>query len=229
MKWPTVTAPDLAILGIEQSALSSARNTDILRGVLVFTICTLCVLFFMESPAAPVAVGGAAFAGGWCATRTVSMVRREAGRNRVDLELATAVFLELVNVMIAGGAGVETAVKSASEAGDGSGFSQLRIAIMRAHGSRTSYWESMATLGRETGVDCLVEVAHTMQLAGESGARVRISLVAKASALRKKNLARVELAAEQSTEKMGLPLVVLFIGFLGLVGFPAFSQAMSAM
>lgn len=229
MRFPTVTESDLALLGLEGGVLSTARNADFLRGLFVLVVGSFCALAFIRSPGGLVVVCCAAFAGTWCATRTVNMVRREAARHRSDLELATAVFLELVNVMIAGGAGVETAVKAAAEAGDGSGFSHLRVAIMRAHSSRTSYWESLAILGRETDVDCLVEVAHTMQLAGESGARVRSSLVAKASALRKKNLAKVELAAEQSTEKMGLPLVVLFIGFLGLVGFPAFSQAMSAI
>ncbi len=131
--------------------------------------------------------------------------------------------------MMAGGAGLETAIRAAAEAGDGPGFTHLRIAVMRAHSSRTSYWDSLATVGHETGVESLVEVAHTMQLAGEGGARVRSSLAAKASALRKRNLARVEHSAEEGTEKMGLPLVVLFVGFLVLVGFPAFSQTMSTL
>jgi len=77
-------------------------------------------------------------------------------------------------------------------------------------------------------VSSLVEVAHTVQLAGQHGARVRTSLVTKAESLRKKNLARVEFDEEQRTEKIGLPLVVLFMGFLTLVGYPAFVQTMSS-
>jgi Flp pilus assembly protein TadB len=220
---------ELALVGVSPDMMVEQRKTDVVTGVLWF-LCISLPGFVLVSASVGLSIAGVALCVGlWFTGRTSRLVRREADRNRTELELATAVFLELVNVMIAGGAGVETAVKAAAEAGDGPGFSHLRVAVMRAHSSRTSYWESLASLGHETGVDCLIEVAHTMQLAGESGARVRSSLVTKASALRKRNLARVEHAAEQSTEKMGLPLVVLFMGFLGLVGYPAFSQALSSL
>jgi tight adherence protein C len=225
----SVSDSDLKVLGIEESVLKVKKKQDLLRGLWLFASCVFVGLILVGGSIGILISLVAAFLGRWCTVRTVNLVRREAHRNREHLELATAAFLELINVMIAGGSGVETAVKAAAEAGDGPGFSHLRVAIMRAHSSRTSYWDSLATLGRETAVDCLVEVAHTMQLAGESGARIRSSLCAKASALRKKNLARVEHSAEQTTEKMGLPLVVLFMGFLGLVGFPAFSQALSSL
>lgn len=229
MKMFAVSAHDLVLLGIDESVLRTRRKSDLQVGMLLATGGLVFGVFVLRGLVGTVvAVAGVSFAVR-SAHRTVSLVKHAAERARNHLELATAVFLELVNVMVAGGAGVETAVKAAAEAGGGPGFSQLRVAIMRAHSSRTSYWESLATLGVETGVDSLVEVAHTMQLAGESGARVRSSLIAKAASLRKKNIARVEHSAEQSTEKMGLPLVVLFLGFLGLVGFPAFSQAMSSL
>jgi hypothetical protein len=47
------------------------------------------------------------------------------------------------------------------------------------------------------------------------------SLVAKASALRAKQMAEVEAEANAATEKMGLPMVMLFLGFLILLGYPA--------
>jgi hypothetical protein len=78
-------------------------------------------------------------------------------------------------------------------------------------------------------VDSLEEVAHSVQLAGEHGARIRQSLAAKAHALRARNLARIEHEAEQRTEHMGLPMVVLFLGFILLVGYPAFVGTVGAL
>lgn len=162
------------------------------------------------------------------ATRPRRQVHSEAQKTRRQLELATAVFLDLVNVLLAGGAGIETSVVAAANAGDGAGFSIIRLAVMRAQSARLSYWDSLAEVGRITQVPTLVEVAHTVQLAGQHGARIRTSLASKAVALRKRNLAQVEYDEEQRTEKIGLPLVVLFLGFLVLVGYPAFSQTMTS-
>jgi hypothetical protein len=79
------------------------------------------------------------------------------------------------------------------------------------------------------GNESLIEVANSVQLAGEHGARIRQSLHSKAASLRQKNLARIEYEAEQRTEKMGLPIVLLFLGFLLLIGYPAFMGTIGAL
>ena len=154
---------------------------------------------------------------------TASQIRRS------DMDLAVAVYLDLVNVLLAGGAGVETAMLAAAGAGDGFSFEQIRLALVRAQSSRGSYWDSLRELGERTGVESLEDVAHSVQLAGEHGARIRQSLAAKATALRGKNLARIEHEAEQRTEHMGLPIVLLFLGFILLVGYPAFVGTLGAL
>jgi len=159
----------------------------------------------------------------------VRSVRTRAQRLRADMDLAVAAFLDLVNVLLAGGAGVETAMIAAAGAGGGRSFERIRLALARARSSRTSYWDSLAELGGELGVDALEEVAHSVQLAGEHGARVRQSLVAKAAALRSRNLARIEHEAQRRTEHMGTPVVVLFVGFILLVGYPAFTASIGAL
>lgn len=148
---------------------------------------------------------------------------------RSDMDLAVAVYLDLVNVLLAGGAGVETAMLAAAGAGDGFSFEQIRLALVRAQSSRGSYWDSLRELGVRSGVESLEEVAQSVQLAGEHGARIRQSLAAKATALRSKNLARIEHEAEQRTEHMGLPIVLLFLGFILLVGYPAFVGTVGAL
>lgn len=154
---------------------------------------------------------------------TASRVRRS------DMDLAVAVYLDLVNVLLAGGAGVETAMLAAAGAGDGFSFEQIRLALVRAQSSRGSYWDSLRELGERTGVESLEDVAHSVQLAGEHGARIRQSLAAKATALRGRNLARIEHEAEERTEQMGLPIVLLFLGFILLIGYPAFVGTVGAL
>ena len=162
-------------------------------------------------------------------TMTISQLRKMASNFQRDMDLSVAVFLDLINVLLAGGAGVETAMIAAAGAGDGWGFDQLRTAMARAQSSRRSYWEVLRETGMAFGIESLEEVANSVQLAGEHGARIRQSLASKAASLRIRNLARIEHEAEQRTERMGIPVVLLFIGFILLVGYPAFAGTVAAL
>lgn len=220
---------DLEILGIAPTAhhVSVSRHIIIACVLCAISVATSWVVFPASTAICSCLISGSlAYA---LSVHPFHVVKREAEKIRRQLDLATAVFLDLVNVMIAGGAGIETSVLAASHSGAGPGFSLIRLAVMRAQSARVSYWDSLADLGRQVNVGSLIEVAHTVQLAGQHGARVRLSLVAKAEALRKKNLARVEFEEEQRTEKIGLPLVVLFLGFLVLIGYPAFVQTLTSL
>jgi hypothetical protein len=160
---------------------------------------------------------------------TISHLRTMAIKLQRDMDLSVAVFLDLINVLLAGGSGVETAMIAAAGAGDGWGFEQLRTAMARAQSSRRSYWEALRETGQAFGIESLEEVANSVQLAGEHGARIRQSLTSKAASLRIRNLARIEHEAEQRTEQMGIPVVLLFIGFILLVGYPAFAGTVAAL
>ena len=220
---------DLEVLGLDTTAHHVSVSRYISVACIFGLLCVVtCWIQLSASTATCVSVILSSFAYA-LSLHPARTVKREADKIRRQLDLSTAVFLDLVNVMIAGGAGIETSVLAASNSGAGPGFSLIRLAVMRAQSARVSYWDSLADLGRQVNVASLVEVAHTVQLAGQHGARVRESLAAKAEALRKKNLARVEFEEEQRTEKIGLPLVVLFLGFLVLIGYPAFVQTVTSL
>jgi Flp pilus assembly protein TadB len=148
-------------------------------------------------------------------------VRSQAAARRHAVRHALSSYLDLVNVLLAGGAGVETALHAAADAGDGPVFQRLRAALTRSRSARTSPWSALSDLGDRWGVDDLTELAASIQLAGEHGARVRTSIAAKAAAMRAHQMARIEADAHAATERMGLPTVLLFIGFLVLLGYPA--------
>lgn len=159
----------------------------------------------------------------------ISATTKKAKKLRRDMSAALAAYLDLVSVLLAGGAGMETALLAASNAGDGWCFEEFRLALARARSSRRSFWDELRMLGEANGLDALVDVAHSVQLAGEHGARVRQSLHTKAASLRARNLAAIEYEAQQNTEQMGVPIVMLFVGFIILIGYPAFASTLGVL
>lgn len=145
----------------------------------------------------------------------------QARQRRRAFRYALSAYLDLVNVLLAGGAGIETALVAAAEAGDGWAFARIREVLVRSRAARSSPWAAFADLGRHLEIAELIELAASVELAGEQGARIRMSLVAKAEALRGRHAAEVEAQANAATERMGLPTVLMFLGFLVLLGYPA--------
>jgi hypothetical protein len=84
-------------------------------------------------------------------------------------------------------------------------------------------------LGNELGVAELGELAASVGLAGAEGAKVRASLGAKAASLRSHQLAEAETTAQTATEKMSLPVVLLFAGFLCFIGYPAIERVLAGL
>lgn len=150
-----------------------------------------------------------------------SQVRAKAKTRRQDFLHAFSSYLDLVNVLLAGGAGTETALIAAAEAGDGWSFSEIRGALTRARSSRRSPWVELASLGSSYDIAELAEVAGSVQLAGEHGARIRTSLSARADSLRNRHMGEIEADAQSATERMGIPMVLLFVAFIALIGYPA--------
>jgi tight adherence protein C len=149
------------------------------------------------------------------------LLRDAAKARRAGFSTALSAYLDLVNVLLAGSAGTETALVAAAEAGDGWAFAELRAALVRADATRTSPWDVLAALGAELSVSDLQELAASVRLAGEQGARIRSSLAAKAASLRGQQLARAEAAAQAASERMAVPNVLMFLGFLAFAGYPA--------
>lgn len=145
----------------------------------------------------------------------------DAQRLRADAQHAVAAFLGLVVVSISGGAGVDQALHDAAALGTGPIFRDIRYALDHAHLARIPAWDTLAALGTRLGVEPLEQLAATVGLAGTEGAKVRDSLRARAQALRERQLATVEADASAATERLSLPVVMLFTGYLVFLGYPA--------
>ena len=156
-------------------------------------------------------------------------IHGEAKKRRADFRHALGSFLDLVVIALAGGAGVEGALAEAAAVGHGWAFGRLRRALEEARLTRTAPWGPLGRLGEELGIEELSELAATVSLAGAEGAKVRASLGAKAASIRSHGLADAQASAEAMSERMSLPVVVLFAGFLLFVGYPALAHVLTGL
>ena len=148
-------------------------------------------------------------------------LQARAKARRVAFRHALSAFLDVVSITLAAGRAVETALRTASQAGEGWAFAELRTALFQADRGGQAPWDALDQLGADLGVSELRELAASVALAGEEGAVVGQSVAAKASALRTRALAEAEAAAESASERMTLPTVMLLVGFVIFIGYPA--------
>ena len=134
---------------------------------------------------------------------------------------ALSCWLDLVALAQAGGMGIESALEAASAIGEEPSFALLRDTLAMGRHTGASAWAALSGLGRRIGVDELDELAASVSLAGTEGARVRSSLVAKSASLRRRRTADAESRANATTERLFLPAIVLMLGFMVFLVYPA--------
>ncbi|WP_405537548.1 type II secretion system F family protein [Streptomyces sp. NBC_00075] len=156
-------------------------------------------------------------------------VRAEAERRREAFRHALGAYLNLIHILLAGGAGVDGALTDAAGIGHDWSFRQLRRALNTARLTRTSPWVALGQLGEELQIGELTELAAALSLAGTEGAKVRASLAAKAAAMRQRNGAEAEGKANAATERMALPGILMAFGFILFVFYPALTQITNSL
>ncbi|MFY1632354.1 type II secretion system F family protein [Solwaraspora sp. WMMB335] len=156
-------------------------------------------------------------------------VRSEAAKHRAAFRDALSSFLDLVVISLASGTGVDQALDDAAKVGSGPAYTELRYALAEARLARVPPWDILAALGRRVAVAELQQLAATVGLAGTEGAKVRASLRSRAIALRARRLTDAEGEANAATERMALPIVALFAGFLIFLGYPAMAAVLGGL
>ena len=156
-------------------------------------------------------------------------VHAAAARLRTGFRHALSSYLDLVWITLAGGAGVDSALHDSAAIGHGWAFAQIQRALSAAMLTRSTPWARLHQLGEELGVTELAELAASVSLAGTEGAKVRATLAAKAAALRAHQLSSAEADAQSATERMSLPVMVLLLGFLTFITYPALTQVLNGL
>ena len=156
-------------------------------------------------------------------------LRSKATERRRAFRHALGCFLDLVAVRLAGGAGVESALTLSAATGHGWSFLELRQALTESRRMGEPPWTGIDRLGTALGISELSELAASVTLAGDEGARIRSSIASKARAIRLRGLAEAEGAAQSASERMSLPIVLLMVGFVGFLGYPAVMQVLTGL
>jgi tight adherence protein C len=221
--------PDLRATGQSVDALI-ARSS----------MCALVGLLWAPATAALMMEGGVrlsvilpvwislVFAAAGAVIPLVSLKRAAADRRRA-FRHALGCFLDLVAVRLAGGAGIESALALSAASGQGWAFTELRQALAEARLMGEPPWAGLDRLGTQLHISELNELAASVALAGDEGARVRRSIAAKARTIRIRGLADAESVAQAASERMSLPIVLLMVGFVIFLGYPAVSQVLTGL
>lgn len=156
-------------------------------------------------------------------------VRDQANDRSEQMKHTIAAVCDLVVIALAGGAGVTGALADATRASDTWAMRRIRTALYTASIHHEPAWTALDHLGERYDVPAANELAASLRLAGADGARVRASLAAKATSLRTQHLAELEADAQSATERMSLPVVLMFAGFLIFIGYPALHLVLTGM
>lgn len=212
---------DLAVCDRTETDWAAVRMTSIIIGITpglgLYLLGANGLLNFVSARTSLVmlvlgAVGGWFFA--------LVELRSEADKARREFRHAIAAYLRLVTILISGGAGPESAMIDAAEAGTGIAFGHIRSGLASAQMRREDPWVALGRIGRALGIDELVELEAKMRLAA-AGAQVTASLATSAKSILAKDLAAIESEAEARSEKMELPAVLMVLGFMVLMAYPA--------
>lgn len=223
----SAAARDLAVVGrtVERHAVEKLSMSVLGASLPLLVAIVMGVSGAGLPPGLVMLAMGAGAIGGWFYADID--LRSDAEARRRDFRHALGVYLDLVNVLLAGGSGVEGALDDAARVGDGWAFAQIRQALSSARLNRESPWTTFDRLSDQIGVTELTELSSSIALAGDSGARVRESLAAKAVSMRDHELTRAQAEAEAASERMSVPLVAMATGFILLIGYPAIAQVLA--
>jgi tight adherence protein C len=226
---PATQAADLAVLGRDRGELFAAKLTGAAAGLV----------------ALPVLVGAAAVAGlpgpaavalpGWLALSAgvvgfllpdAALRRRAAGRRR-DFRVAVGGYLDLVAMRMASGAGLAEALADAAGIGAGPAFARLRTTLADARTDGLTPAAALHRLGTELALPELVDTGTRLALVDASGAQAEQSLRTSAAALRDRERTDAHGAANERSQSMLVAQVVLGLGFLLFLGYPAVAKILA--
>ncbi len=155
-------------------------------------------------------------------------LRREADAARRDFRHVVGSFLDLVAMNLAGGRGLPEALMAASTVGDHWAMARIRQALSNARVIGITPWDGVSMLGRELGIEELRDLASALALAGDEGAKIRHSLMARAESMRRKELADVEGQAGEKSQSMLVAQLLICAAFLLFLAYPATSQILKS-
>lgn len=216
---------DLSVLG---RSLERHLVTSLLLGLLGFgapllvtALGTLAGRPMGSLPLLACLVLGAAMA-----ALPTARLRSRAAQARRDFRHVVGSFLDLVSMSLSAGRGVPEALDAASALSDDPAMARIRDALAAARLRGETPWAAMGRLGETLRIDELRDLSAALALVAEDGAKIRESLSARATSMRRRELADAEGRAGENSESMLVAQLVIAIGFIVFLVYPALSGIM---
>lgn len=148
-------------------------------------------------------------------------LRSEAEAARRDFRHVVGSFLDLVSMSLSAGRGVPEALDAASSLSDDPAMLRIRDTLTIARLRGQTPWNALGRLGDDLRIDELRDLASALALVAEDGAKIRESLSARAESMRTRELAIAEGEAGENSESMLVAQLVIAIGFIIFLVYPA--------
>lgn len=155
------------------------------------------------------------------------ILRDSAKKRRADFRHATTSYLDLVALDRSAGAAPNEALESAARVGEGWAFRRITAVLDQSSRTQVPPWSGLARLGEDVGVSELTDLADIAELAGNEGAKILDTLMAKSESMRNRSLAEARAAANSRTTTMTIPVVLLGSGLILLLMFPQVYRMLS--
>ena len=219
---------DLSVLG---RSMEGFLATTVVLGALGLVLGPTLIAMLLAlgagiGPALPVGIG-LICAIGFGAVPFLTL-RQEAGVRRRDFRHAVGSFLDLVAMNLAGGRGVPEALVAAAQVGGGWPFARIRDTLAFARLQGLTPWAALGRLGEELKIDELRDLSAALTLVADDGAKVRQSLTARAATLRRRELSETEGKAAERSQSMLVAQLVVCLGFLLFLTYPAIYNIFAA-
>lgn len=212
---------DLSLLGRTLEGFLATSVLAAVGGFVAVVVAGLALLALGWGPGAGTPFVAALLAGVLAGLLPLLRVRSAARARRRDFRHVVGSFLDLVAMSLAGGRGVPEALQQAAELSDDWAMVRIRDALLAARLRGQTPWSALGQLGEEVRVDELRDLAAALALVAEDGAKVRDSLAARANSLRRRELAESEGNAGQDSQSMLVAQLLLAVGFLVFLVYPA--------
>jgi Flp pilus assembly protein TadB len=218
---------DLAITGHSDDLLVGRQVLTGLAGLLALPALAVALApSGARLPGAALLIGSPLLAVGFGFLPHLAL-RKDAETKRAEFRRALSCYLDLVAMSMAGGRGAPQALAEAADLSDGWAHRLIADALATARLSGTNAWHGLSELGRRIGVPELCELAGALALVGDHGARVRDTLTARSATLRRRALTDAEGNAAHADQAMRIAQVLLALGFLILIAYPALAAVLA--
>lgn len=220
--------PDLAVLGRSMEGFLATKALSALAGLLLVPVLAGLLGLAGVAVSFTVPLVGAAVLAVIGFFLPDLVLHHQAAERRRDFQHAVGSFVDLVALNMAGGRGVPEALLGAVSVGRGWAFARISEALAGARLAGNTPWQALGALGEELAVDDLRELAASLTLVADNGAKVRESLASRAASLRRRELTNAEGKAGEDSQSMLIAQLVLCVGFMLFLIYPAGVRVLSA-